>query len=273
MLYVMLILLGFSSFAISKENFTYQLKGNYTLNKKKVNYVLRWSENEDDIHGIYKDDFIKKEKRIEGEIKNEKRVFIIPEKVIIKARKEDVKKISHEIPVEISLITGSKVHKEKSEGSFSATAAIIQKQEEEECIHGFGALASYCGSYEGLVTEGIDRQGRCELLSSDNLGLEVRKDRSVRVYLENINGKEGLSYHEIGRIPLNAGSSKIDLKDKNCKPLKGLLPLSSKCKRLNLEGEFTTIGGKQSFQGTYQIFDERTMNTCTYSLSLSRIEE
>lgn len=273
------LIFSFSAFARSEQ---YQIKGSYQLNSsinKPVKFTLSWAEEDGQIKGTYSDNYFSRRAEVIGEDGKEGRTFkvVLPEikrgvrSITILTSDAGVKKDITTIPV--SIITrdakGNPLTNAEVQGNLSQTRMVAQKQE-EECREGFGALAGYCGIYEGLIAENVDRQNKCNLLFADAVRLELDPAANLTLYMGQIEQIFTTPGHLIGRIPSNPSSNRIDVMSRSCRNLPGIESRNDFCKRLNLVGQFTMIGQRKHFTGTYTVFDEGTKNTCSYTLSMDQ---
>lgn len=274
-----MLLLSLSAFARSEK---YQLKGSYQLNSsinKPVEYSLSWAEEDGQIKGVYSDNYFSKRAEVIGEDGKEGRTFkvVLPEikrgvqSINILTSVAGVKDVATTIPV--SIITrdakGNPLTNAEVQGNLSQTRIVAQRQE-EECREGFGALAGYCGIYEGLIAENVDRQNKCNLLFADAVRLEFDAAANLTLYMGQVEQIFTTPGHLIGRVPSKPGTNRIDVMSRSCRNLPGIESKNEYCKRLNLVGQFTMIGQRRHFAGTYTIFDEGTKNTCSYTLSMDQ---
>jgi hypothetical protein len=280
-LFSLLTILIFSFLAWG-QNFNYQLKGKYKLQSSvpgPVNYTLRWSESNGVITGEYSDNYYTSKAQVNGTVGKDGRTFMVSFPAAQKGVKSinmmtsdaDTKRTGITLPVSIITrdVIGNPLTTAEAKSRFTATTMVAQKQE-EECQENFGALRGFCGVYGGLITEMVDRQNRCHLLMADAVRLELRPDAMLRLYLGEVDDNLETPYHEIGRLPANPESRTIDVMSRVCHSLQGIESKSDDCKRLNLSGDFTSMGEATQFRGTYTIYDEGTKNTCRYRLSLDR---
>ena len=277
--FFMVLLFSFAALARTEQ---FQIKGSYQLDSsinRPVEFSLSWAEEEGQIKGSYSDNYFSKRADVIGEDAKEGRIFkvVLPEikrgvrSINILTSVIGAKKAGTTIPV--SIITrdakGNPLTNAELQGKLSQTRMVAQKQE-EECREGFGALAGYCGVYEGLIAENVDRQNKCNLLFADAVKLEFDPAANLTLYLGPIEKIFTTPGHLIGRVPSNPASNRIDIMSRSCRNLPGIESKNDFCKRLNLTGEFTMIGQRRHFSGTYTIFDEGTKNTCSYTLSMDQ---
>lgn len=270
----------FLSFGALGKSEQYQLKGQFKLDSsidKPIKYQLIWSESNGEIKGTYSDNYLTKKAEVVGEDTQQGRIF----KINFPTEKRGIKslaiitstagnnKIATTIPVSVIVRDqlGNPLTNVAMKGELSVSRFLAQKQE-EECREGFGALAGFCGIYEGLVAENVDRQNKCNLLFADSVKLELDPDGNLTLYLGPVVEIFNTPGHLIGRIPSNHGSTRIDVMSRACRSLPGIESKSDHCKRLNLTGQFSMIGVTKHFKGEYTIFDEGSKNTCSYSLSM-----
>lgn len=277
--FLLMFLFSFGALARAEQ---YALKGSYQLDSsvnKPVEYMLTWAEEEGKIEGSYSDNYFTKNAVVSGEDTKQGRNF----KIVLPAVKRGVgsmtiltsdaglQKAGTTIPV--SIITrdakGNPLTTTEVKGNLSQTRIVAQKQE-EECREGFGALAGFCGIYEGLIAENVDRQNKCNLLFADAVKLELDPAANLTLYLGPVEEIFTTPGHLIGRIPSNHASNRIDVMSRSCRNLPGVDSKNDFCKRLNLLGRFTVVGNRKHFNGTYTIYDEGTKNTCTYTLSMDQ---
>lgn len=278
-LFLALLLFSFTALARSEQ---YLLKGSYMLDSslnKPVEFSLVWAEDDGEIKGHYSDNYFTKRADLTGDDGKEGRTF----KVVLPDVKRGVRslniltsvagatKAGTTIPV--SVITrdanGNPLTNAEVKGNLSQTRMIAQRQE-EECREGFGALSGFCGIYEGLIAENVDRQNKCNLLFADAVRLELDPAANLTLYMGQVEEIFTTPGHLIGRVPSNHGSNRIDVMSRACRNLPGIESKNDFCKRLNLVGQFTVTGNRKHFSGTYTIFDEGTKNTCSYTLSMDQ---
>lgn len=278
-LFLCLLISSFTALARSEQ---YQLKGSFELDssvKKPVDFTLVWSEENGEIKGQYSDNYFTKRADLIGEDGKVGRTF----KIVLPEVKRGVRslniltsvagadKAGTTIPV--SVITrdakGNPLTNAEVKGNLSQTRLIAQRQE-EECREGFGALSGFCGIYEGLIAENVDRQNKCNLLFADAVRLELDPAANLTLYMGRVEEIFTTPGHLIGRVPSNHGSNRIDVMSRSCRNLPGIESKNDFCKRLNLVGQFTMVGNRKHFRGIYTVFDEGTKNTCSYTLSMDQ---
>lgn len=282
--YLLLLLITWSYAASAQNNFSYQLKGSYKLqekDKRPVEYTLRWNEKDGKIVGEYSDNFFISTATVKGDEGNLGRNFIVE----LPSPKSGVKSLTllaSEIATDrtgttipVSIITrdrrGNPLTTSKSTSSMTSLYSIAQKQEDELCQDGFGALSNYCGIYEGLVSEYQDKRKKCNLLFASAVKLELTNDQTLILHLGEVNDLVNIPYHVIGRLPINPEGTSVDVMSRSCRPLQGVNVSGDSCKRLNLTGTFSVEGNRRHFTGSYSIKEEGTNNFCQYTLSMDKM--
>lgn len=257
------------------------LKGSYNLKsdvKKPIHFALSWNEEKGKIDGTYGDDYFIKNVRIVGIEKSIGRTILVtfPDErkgvrsltLLVSDMQKNQTGESFPVSVIVRDAKGNPVTTTESTATFTADTRVAQRQEEERCQEGFGALAGYCGIYAGLLTEERDRRNKCNLLFVDAVRLELREDQTLLLHLGEAATIVQEPIHVIGRLPVNSGTNTIDVLSRSCRPLPGVNASGDSCKRLNLRGTFTMRGANKHFQGTYTIQEEGTNNVCVYGLSM-----
>ncbi len=267
--------------ASAQEVYQYQLKGSYKLqstDKKPVQYTLRWKENKDKIEGEYSDDFFIDSIAVKALEGNPGRNFVV-ELPSIKNGVKSLTLLTSEVTsdragtsIPVSIITrdrrGNPLTTSKANSNFSTLNMVAQKQEDTSCQDGFGALANYCGTYEGLVSEFQDKRNKCNLLFASVVRLELTQDQTLILHLGETNELVNIPYHVIGRLPSNPQSTAVDVMSRSCRPLQGVNVPGDSCKQSNLTGTFSIEGNRRHFSGAYSIKEEGTNNFCQYTLSM-----
>jgi hypothetical protein len=148
-------------------------------------------------------------------------------------------------------------------------SAYIQAQQQptSKCSIGFGALTNFCGVYGGNISEAEDTRNVCQLTGT-RLELAINGDLSL--YFNYTGSLKGLPRHYFGSILGTPMDINLNTTVRHC----GALPLTTMgqtgCQILHLVGSFQDFGGVKNFSGTYDIRDEATGSTCSYSLNLGR---
>jgi len=161
-----------------------------------------------------------------------------------------------------------------SDPNTTVTAALISspletaQAQEEPCVENFGQLEGFCGFYGGMVTEDQDIHGKCNLLNSDAVRLELSTNGDMRLLLGRNSQIVQTPIHFIGRVPVDPKSTAIDVMSRSCRALPGVNFPSDDCKRVNLVGSFQVERKRKHFKGGYFIFDEKTGEACKYGLAM-----
>lgn len=249
---------------------------------KKVQFHLSWEERDGKATGTYKDNFYVNSAPVRGVTGELGRIFVVtfPKEVngvrTISFLTSDLRgaKGATLVPVSVSLRDGkgNPVKTSSIEANLSGVESnpkiVAQSQEDEACQEGFGELAGYCNSYAGMISEEIDSKNRCNLLAFSSARLRLENTGEVYLALGEVSSLVGVPVHKIGRIFSNPASTSIDLLSRSCRSLPGTTFAGDDCKRLSLNGTFSTVRGKQHFTGRYVILDERTNESCRYTLSM-----
>ncbi|HXH74329.1 MAG TPA: hypothetical protein VNJ08_05145 [Bacteriovoracaceae bacterium] len=296
-------LLFFISFAAFGQVQKFKINGEYVLDnsqKTGVNFELAWEEDKGKITGRYSDNHFSREgAEVVGVADDLGRQLIVnfrgdkqgARSIALITSKAGPDKTGTSVPV--SIITrdgeGNPLTTTKLDAPFVAVsdvppvppavkdlpdpAMIAQKEEQRpECNIGFGEIAGYCGRYGGLISEESDNKNSCDLLTEDDLSMELDTERNLTLYLSTLNELVAdVPTHRIGQVPPDP-ENPIDVTSRTCGPLAGTRLPGDKthCKRLNLTGTFLIERGRQHFAGTYAIYDETTKQICRYGLSLNK---
>lgn len=272
------------------ETYDYELKGSYKLQSSKkmpINYSLKWNEKDGSIKGIYSDNHFTKEAVVTGEGGTLGRTFNVKFPVSLQGVRTItllgpmVKEKQTSLPQDVSIITrnerGTPLTTVKSKAQFNAKSGDVlvlaqMQEDDDECVKGFGVLANYCGIYNGIISESQDRRNRCNLLFADAVRLELKKDSTVILHLGEVNEFINSPGHSIGKIPTDPQKNNIDVMSRVCGPLSGVNSSSGSCKIIHLTGTFSINRDFRHFEGKYEITEENTNNSCTYTLSMDRQE-
>jgi hypothetical protein len=138
----------------------------------------------------------------------------------------------------------------------------------EKCREGFGELAGHCGFYSGMISEQVDAQNKCDLLSFKKMKLVFDENGEIGLALGDLSDIISAPIQRIGRIFYSPDSKRINLLSRACRKLDGTLFRTDECKRLGLDGNFSDLGPTKHFQGLYTITSEKTNEFCRYSLSV-----
>lgn len=259
----------------------YQMKGLYSVkaSNRPVEYTLEWTETQGQIKGEYRDNFFANKASVKGSAGERGRSFTVslPETIhgvrtlhFLTAR---VLRDQTATTIPVSVISrdsrGNPVSTVNSDAQFVGISMIAQRQEEEgTCTRGFGELAGFCGIYNGLITEQEDRHESCELLNRAPVNLELSQTGDILLHLGSSPSVVIRPVHEIGRIPTDHGSTRVDVLGRSCRPLLGIgFQGDDECKILNLRGNFVRAGSRQRFLGTYTVTHESTRRSCRYGLT------
>lgn len=270
------------------QSYENELKGTYklqTTKKTAVNYSLKWSETNGVIEGIYSDNHFTKLAQVSGEGGTLGLTFIVKfpvslqgvQSITLLGPHAKEKKKSFSIPV--SIITrdesGKPLATVKTNSQFfvkSTVPVVAQLQEDSECQRGFGVLAGYCGIYNGIISEKEDRRNKCNLLFAEAVRLELSNDSTVILHLGEVNEFINTPGHSIGKIPTDPQKNNIDIMSRVCAPLSGVNSTSGSCKVLHLTGTFSLVRDFRHFEGKYEIKEEGSNVSCSYTLSMDKQE-
>ncbi len=241
-----------------------------------ISYSLNWIENGGELKGLYKDSTIKESIPVTVVPNERTRIFQVPRAnamTLITTIPTAVDKTKI-LPVSITLADSVKTI--MSANLYPANLIITEPQAQESsnvpCREGFGGLAGFCGSYQGMVVEEQDTSNRCQLTdigTPPRLFLNELGELGIRVAPVSVSTPNPI--HILGRIPLNNDRSSVDLIARVCRPLDGTSFKDDDCKRINVTGDFSTNKTQTAhFFGTYSIVDEKTNERCQYRLSLDR---
>lgn len=277
---LLFFLLTFSSFSFAQG---YRMTGNFTLFGNtfaplRATYTLMWTEDETFIEGRYSDDVLGANIGVTGSIINGKRTFQIvfptpdPRRGVKSLAMETTATPGMHPTAQVSVLAKSLngVPLQSAIVFSNITPdvnAIAEAQEATDCAVGFGALTGFCGLYAGNISEGGDTGNLCQLLGPR---LELATNGELSLYF-NYNGTlRGIPRHEFGSLLGMPLSQNINTTIRHCGPLPGTNMNSVGCQTLKLVGSFQDFGTVSNFTGTYDIRDEVTGNTCSYSMNLGR---
>lgn len=277
-----LLLLSFQAFA---QNQKYQLQGTLgedRASKTKISFTLSWNEIDGKANGTYKDNFYADSAPMKGIVGELGRIFVVtfPKEVkgvrTISFLSSDMRgnKGSALIPVSVSLRDekGTPVKTTAVEANLigGETNVVAQRQEDQPCQDGFGDLAGYCGAYTGMLSEELDTRNKCNLLAFNNARLLLDENAEVGLVLGEPSEIIDTPVHRIGRLFRNPASMSVDLLSRSCRSLPGTNFSSDDCKRLGLTGTFNTVNKTRHFTGQYTITNERTNESCRYTISMDQ---
>lgn len=257
----------------------YVLKGSLD---KNIQFTMVWNEYEGRVTGTYEDNFYTKQVPMRGVAGDLGRILLVTLPVENKGVRTisflgtDLKgtKGSAMVPVSVVLRDdkGKPVKTTSIEGNLTAMTQTVlaQKQETANCQEGFGDMAGFCGVFAGMLTEEVDTQKKCNLLAYNNARLTLNDQGEMSLSLGDVNAVVANPIHKLGRIPVNPQSTNVDLLTRTCRPLPGTTFKGDDCKRLNLIGYFTITNRGKRFVGSYILIDEKTNQTCRYTLSMDQ---
>jgi hypothetical protein len=151
------------------------------------------------------------------------------------------------------------------------TGSGMQAQEATNCSMGFGALSGFCGLYSGNVAEEKDPGDQCNLIGSGETRLELATNGELNLYFHYRGTLRQIPRHTFGSLLGTQLTQNINTTVRHCGPLADTTMNSQGCQTLQLVGSFQDFGSIKNFMGTYDIRDEVTGNTCSYSLNLARV--
>jgi hypothetical protein len=267
-------------------NYEFRIQGTFNLqatspNPRPVNFSLAWLENnENKILGTYHDDFYDQSAPVTGTASEQGRLFDVNFPKVkqgvksIKIVSSDISMDEGGIPLNLTLEgpQGQKLLSTNIVGTMVNTApegAVRETTESTGCSIGFGALTGFCGLYQGEFLELEDTSNRCQLNTTGTLVFELSETKNISLYLNYINSVVGLPMHQISEISSPPERS-LYISGRSCGLLPGTTFFQDSCRRLDLAGVFTQKGDDRGFQGNYTITDEKTNQSCTYSLNLTR---
>lgn len=280
---LLLFLLISSSLSFAQ---TFRMNGEFTLfgntmNPLRSSFTLTWTENGPMIEGRYSDNVLAPSASVTGNVMNGKRSFNV---LLPSTSSRGVKSLA----IETSDVRGinpnvstSILSRDANGGPIESTivfAAInegnaitaVQAQEETHCSMGFGALSGFCGIYAGNVSEANDLANQCNLIGSAETRLELATNGEVTLYFDYRGTLRDIPRHNFGSLLGTPMSQNINTTVRHCGPLPDTTMNSIGCQILHLVGSFQDFGGMKNFSGTYDIRDEVTGNTCSYTLNLTR---
>lgn len=257
----------------------YVLKGSLD---KNIQFTMVWNEYEGRVSGTYEDNFYTKQIPMRGVAGDLGRIFLVtlPQENkgvrTISFLGTDLKgtKGSAMVPVSVVLRDdkGKPVKTTSIEGNLTAMTQTVlaQKQETANCQEGFGDMAGFCGVFAGMLTEEVDTQNKCNLLAYNNARLILNDQGEMSLSLGEVNNVVTPPIHRLGRLPVDPQNTNVDLLTRTCRPLPGTTFNGDNCKRLNLIGYFTITNRGKRFAGSYILIDEKTNQTCRYTLSMDQ---
>lgn len=261
----------------------YQMKGSLGTNAvtmKKIEFTLNWTEKDGKAIGTYSDNFYTQSAVAKGISGKLGRIFVVtfPNEIkgvqTISFLGSALKSEKISAPIQVSVVLRNRNGKPVNTSSIMANLTgvtptrVAQRQEEEKCQQGFGALAGYCGVYTGMVSEEMDAQKKCNLLAYNHVRLILDENGELGLMLGETSAIVNSPVHRIGRIFADTESPRVDLISRQCRPMQGTTFNGDDCKRLNIIGTFSIIKKVKHFSGIYTILDEKTNENCRYSLSM-----
>lgn len=283
------LLFVFWSFLAFSQQFEYQLEGSFQtstspekLTPTTINYSIYWNETENDLQGLYQDNFLTlgSPQFLSGTKDFEGRKF----NVILPSETYRIRQILLSTPTTepysgttpITIMTkdnvGAVIDNLSTTGimTYTPPPTSVPASEAHACVVGFGALTKMCGLYSGSFQEIIDSRNRCDLVGNFNPRLELSSDTFFRLYLNYVPGFPNNEFHVIGSFLPSPMTTSIQISSRTCGPLPGTSFVSGNCKTLSLSGIFMNQINTISFTGTYSIIDDINGDMCTYSLNLRR---
>lgn len=277
---LILLLLSFSSLTFASG---YRMTGNFTLFGNtsaplRSTYTLTWTEINNSIQGRYSDNVLAPNAGVTGTIANGKRNFqiVLPtpdtrhgvKSLVIET--SDVQGMAPNITtVVISKdLNGSPIESSVVFSSLSQDNSVgAQGPSVENCSTGFGALTGFCGLYSGNTNEAEDTGNTCQLSGTR---LELARNGDLNLFFNYTGTLQGIPRHSFGSLLGVPTGQNINSTIRHCGALGATTMNSIGCQILHLVGSFQDFGGTRNFSGTYDIRDEVTGNTCSYSFNLSR---
>lgn len=281
---LLLFLLTFSSFSFAQG---YRMTGNFTLfgasfSPIRSTYTISWNESNNFIEGRYSDNVLASNVGVTGTVLNGKRTF----QVVLPTPdpRHGVKSLTIEAPDSTGMnpnVSTTIVSKDMNgipiestvvfSGISPDTLASIQAQQatlaNDHCSTGFGALTGFCGLYAGNMSETTDTGNLCQLTGTR---LELATSGDLSFYFQYNGSLRGIPRHFFGSLLGTPVDQNINSTIRHCGPLPGTNLNSAGCQTLRLVGSFQDFGTLKNFSGTYDIRDEVTGNTCSYSMTLAR---
>ncbi|HXH29367.1 MAG TPA: hypothetical protein VNJ01_01020 [Bacteriovoracaceae bacterium] len=277
---LLFIILSFSALG---QNAQYELRGSFPhpITKGPANFTMRWSETNGRIQGQYDDNASKGTVKVIGAKGDNSRIFrmAMPKNNTLGAMtiitgEDTAGQTGTKIPV--SIVTQDQKGVPLTSNTTSATIVAmgpVQRQQEEGCQEGFGAVAGFCGVYEGMISENVDKSRKCTLNDGMNPSLQLDPEGNFILHAGPVSELVDSPIHRIGRLQTKPGSARVDVLSRECRPLAGIGFAGDNCKRINLIGRFTENNTRKRFVGTYSIVDEKTNASCSYQLTLAQRTE
>jgi hypothetical protein len=271
-----ILLTLFFSLNLFAQDEEYLLKGSLGTHDP---FTLRWTEKDGKAMGTFSDQLYADSavaRGISGELG---RIFIVtfPEEIngvrTITFLGSDLRggKGSALIPITIVLRddTGKPISSTIVEANLTGLklSQVAQKQE-ERCHDGFGALSGHCGVYSGMLVEESDAKNKCNLLEFNSAYFILDENAEIGLSFGEMSAILNPPIHRIGRVFKDLDTTSVDLLSRNCRALPGTTFKGDDCKRLHLSGVFSSPKNFKHFSGKYTITDEKTNESCRYSLSM-----
>lgn len=240
-----------------------------------INFKLKWNEDMGKVKGTYTDDLHQDQIAITGVTSDRTRIF----RIRFKGENQKIGAITivtapgqqgKDFPISVVAQDnkGIPVVAHKAQASLKSVTPTRQAQEARTCTDGFGNLAGFCGRYEGMVSEEMDKQKRCTLAEGATPLLELDENGMIILHVGPVSNIVTTPTHRIGRIPSDIRSNTVDVLSRECRPLAGTTFPGDDCKLVNLRGTFSDTNGRKHFIGDYNIRDEKNNTSCSYQLSL-----
>ncbi len=262
------------------------MSGNFTLfgttaTPIRSTYTIMWNETNNFIEGRYSDNVLAATAGVTGTVLNGKRTFqVVFPTPDTRHGVKSLTIIAPDLKGMTANATTTVISKDLNGASIESTntfagispdtVASMQAQDalqSSHCTTGFGALMGYCGLYAGNISEVQDIGNICQL-SSTRLELATNGDLG---FFFNYNGTlRGIPRHEFGSLLGTPMGQNINATVRHCGALPGTNMNTVGCQTLRLVGSFQDFGTNKNFSGTYDIRDEVTGNTCSYSMNLGR---
>lgn len=280
---ICLIFLSMNVFA--QDELFQEVKGNLGVNvatKKNIEFTLKWKEKDGKAEGSYSDNYYTDAAIVKGISGELGRIFVVTFPKEIKGVRtisflgSDVTNQGGTKFLPLSIVlrddNGKPVSTKSIQAAFTGVreTKLAQRQEDDKCQDGFGALAGYCGLYLGMLSEESDTKGRCNLLTFNNTRLVLDENAEIGLTLGESSAVVTPPIHRIGRAFTDTETTRVDLLSRQCRALPGTTFLGDDCKRLHLTGLFSARNGIKHFAGDYTILNEKTNESCRYNLSMDQ---
>lgn len=258
-----------------EKSYQYQLDGTYPAKlpglseTRNIHFSMAWNEKNQQIDGVYVDDFFTSRSPVSGTSGMQGRVFNIQLPRII----QNVSNLSLTSNAStVMVFMKDRTAMTIDQANIQALVMIrpdYVPETESACDVGFGVLSGYCGLYRGTLNEISDSNNLCNL-PDYGFRLELSADARTNIYFYYSDSIIGIPSHNLGAFSSAPLTNTVAQSNRHCGVLVGTNFSTGSCQLLTLNGNFAEVGAGRTFRGRYTITDELSLNRCVYELVMER---